>query len=409
MIVIQEKRELIVARILLAVVISTAVFSAFPQATFASSSRYSGEVAGWIPWWSDTEGLKSATKNIRKLDTVYPFAFEVGGIDATITDKADLSDRQWTTFFRLAKKYHVEVIPSIAWFDGVQIDYVLSDPTRRAAHIQTIVDLVNKGRFDGINIDYEQKDAKTITNFSLFLKELNDKLGRKLLTCTVEARTPAVDLYKVIPSPLLYANDYKAIGQYCDRVELMTYDQQLADLTLNAANSNLPYTPVADNAWVEKVVKLAVADIPADKIQLGIATYGRAWDITVTPTGYINATRVATLNVPRIKELSETVYKTPIGHTIGGEAVMSYFPEDSPYRILTSLSVPAGTPTGFENVARAKLFATLAKMNVKVRFVTFDDADSAEDKMSIADKYDLAGVAFFKIDGEEDQAIWDLI
>jgi spore germination protein YaaH len=51
----------------------------------------------------------------------------------------------------------------------------------------------------------------------------------------------------------------------------------------------------------------------------------------------------------------------------------------------------------------------MAKMNVKVRFVTFSDALSAADKMSIAKKYHLYGVTFFKIDGEEDPAIWNLI
>jgi len=374
----------------------------------ASSSRYTGEIAGWIPWWSDTEGLKSATKNIKKLDTVYPFAYEVGGIDATITDKADLSSSEWRSFLRLAKKNHVEVIPSIAWFDGVQIDYVLSDPTRRAAHIKTIVDLVNKGGFDGINIDYEQKDPKTINNFSLFLKELNAKLGKKLLTCAIEARTPAKDLYRIIPNPLLYANDYQAIGQYCDRVELMTYDQQLADLSLNAANNAWPYAPVADNRWVEKVVALAVEDIPADKVLLGIATYGRAWDVSVTANGFKDPVQVAALNVPRIEELAKTIYKTPIGHSAGGEGVFTYFPDDSPFKILNVLSTPEKTPVGYESAAKAALFAKMTNMTVKVRLITYGDAASAADKMKIADKYDLRGVTFFKIDGSEDQNIWKL-
>jgi spore germination protein YaaH len=39
-------------------------------------------------------------------------------------------------------------------------------------------------------------------------------------------------------------------------------------------------------------------------------------------------------------------------------------------------------------------------------FVSFSDAQSAQDKIALAKKYGLRGVMFFKADGELDPAIW---
>ena len=66
------------------------------------------------------------------------------------------------------------------------------------------------------------------------------------------------------------AYDYKAIGQYADRVIIMTYDEHWS--------GGVP-GPVASYGWVEKVINYAVKEIPPQKLLMGIAAYGYDWSI----------------------------------------------------------------------------------------------------------------------------------
>ena len=88
--------------------------------------------------------------------------------------------------------------------------------------------------------------------------------------------------------------------------------------------------------------------------------------------------------------------------------MISYFPEDSVWKIFNQLPTPKGTPEGYEAAAKALLVATVADIEVPVRFVTWSDADAIDDKLDLVKKYRLRGTAIFKIDGEEDEDMWKL-
>jgi spore germination protein len=366
----------------------------------------SQDIGVWIPWWAEEAGTESALENIRDIDIIYPFVFEVDN-DGELKSRVDFSDDHWEDLFDEADDRNVDIIPTIAWFNGSAIHATLSDREARESHIKDIVRMVRKNGFDGVNIDYESKLGETIDYFSKFLEELEEELGRRDLTCTIEARTPPESLWKEVPKNIEYANDYKEMNKHCDWLEIMAYDQQRADLKLNQDRRGVPYMPVADTDWVEKVVKFALEDIDEDKIMLGVATYGRAWDVTVASEWYRDYTKVASLNHSRILELIDK-YDLKVGRSDGGEAVISYFPEDSAWEIFNTLPTPKGTPRGYEAAAKALMVATYANIEVPVRFITWSDAEAVKEKLDLVNKYDLKGVAVFKVDGEEDRKIWRL-
>lgn len=380
-------------------------FGVHTHTSLASDKEATFTVGGWIPYWNDSNGIKDAKKHLSNIDVVYPFAYTVT-TQGVIKDQAGLDERDWKSFRKLAQSKDVAVIPTVMWGDGESIHTVLTSTTTRTAHINGIVEMVEKGKYDGVDIDYEGKKSETIDHFSLFLKELAVALGEdKMLVCTIEARTPPESLYKEVPSTINYANDYKEIGTHCDRIQLMAYDQQRADIALNSERRGEPYMPVSDSEWVEKVIELALESFPKEKVVLGIPTYGHHYTVTVAPDWYKDYTRIGALNIPDMLDVAKK-YKVKPTRNKAGEMSFSYIHKDSPVKLSSTLRIPKDTPKGNLVAARALAYANKTGKEVQFRIGWYSDAEAMIDKIKLAQKYGLEGVSFFKIDGEEDQKVW---
>ena len=362
------------------------------------------EVSGWVPYWSGSKGTRDAQRHMEALSVIHPFAFTVQK-DGNIKDLAGLSKSNWKRMITDAKGEDVLVVPTVMTSDTEGIHTILSDETLRKQHIRHITDMVKKGKYDGVDIDYEGKKSATREYYSLFLKELNSALGSKMLSCTIEARTPPDSLYRTVPPVIEYANDYDAIDRYCDRVNIMAYDQQRADLKLNDSRKGEPYIPVADSAWVEKVLRLTTRSIDADKISLGVATYGAEWDLAVAPDWFKQYGKLWALNPSYAEDLMDDL-DIDAYRNKAGELSFTYFPDG--VSIPRSYRAPRGTHEANEAAARALAYANATGNTTLVNVVWWSDAKAIEDKIELAEKYGLNGIAIFKIDGGEDQDIWDL-
>ncbi|MFA5131956.1 MAG: glycosyl hydrolase family 18 protein [Candidatus Paceibacterota bacterium] len=373
--------------------ISTFLVVSLCEVAFAATIPF--DKAVWIPYWRKTEGASTTLAHLSTLTQISPFAYELQA-DGTIKDALKAQEEPWTTLVAEAKKKKIQVYPTILSYPHNEkekqfLHTLLSQKKKRAAHVKEIALLVKTNKFDGIDIDYEAKLAETRPYFSVFLTELATALhkDKKKLICTVEARTPPDSKYATTSQAILakveYSNDYKAIGKACDQVRIMAYDQAGDDARLTIQNKAVgnTYKPVADIEWVKKVVTLAMWDIPAKKILLGVPTYGYKYEIIpATATTSISYSRIGSMNFNYADELVKSLHVVSVRNSAG------------------ELSFTYATSTGVSGESLG---------GMKQYLVWYSDATAIADKIRIAKLYKLGGVAVFKVDGGNDPNLWNVL
>lgn len=373
-----------------------------PFESFAATTQF--YYGGWLPFWEKTGGASDLTDNLEKFHEISPFSYEVNP-NGSLIDKLNITQGFWPPWIAALQDLHIKVTPSIAWFDGDAIDTLLSNKKTRIAQEDAITKLVVDRGFDGIDIDYESKLARTKPYFSLFIKGLAIRLHpkKKLLSCTVEPRTPLSSLLDNPPATVQRANDYAALNQYCDEVRIMAYDQGVADLRLNAQKGNGQlYAPVADTDWAAKVIQETLKTISRRKIVLGIPTYGYEYQVTWQPNGVAKYERLRSHSFFTAMDRADNLGMTPARNSAGelgfAYATTTYVADVSSGRVgYASSTVPA-----------PEVAATMAS-GMTMRFVTFSDSESVAQKIKLAKQFGLRGVSFFKLDGQQDPYIWEVM
>lgn len=113
--------------------------------------------------------------------------------------------------------------------------------------------------YDGVQIDFEAVPLRDGKQFLSFLTDLKSKLGGKILSVAVPARTKTI-------SDDVYA--YESIAAIADRVIVMAYDEHWSGSVPGA---------IASIDWCANVSKYSRSVIPAEKLVMGIPFYGRTW------------------------------------------------------------------------------------------------------------------------------------
>ena len=157
---------------------------------------------------------------------------------------------------------------AIGDFDPTALHNLVSSTTNINNVVSSLIGDVNSQGWDGITVDFESiqsQDAQGLVNFVTALK-----------AAMPSGKTVSVDVTAFPDAADYPANGYNltALGNAADRIALMAYDEH--GPTWNGVG------PIGGLPWQESCLQQILADVPADKVDLGVAGYGYTWPTTGT-------------------------------------------------------------------------------------------------------------------------------
>ena len=289
-------------------------------------------LTGWIPYYGMSTSLPTAVANADLINEVMPFWYTLKLNTKTkapyILDLYTPGNPSVAIDIPLAtmRSAGFKIIPTITdGTDKLVLAKLLAKSSDRASVIKPIVDLVMSKNFDGIDLDFEgfafvdgtATWPTTKPNWVLFVKELSAALHAKgkLLSITAPVHFALTEKQK---GYTVYA--WAEIAQYIDRLRIMTYDY-----------STSKPGPIGPIAWVERTVQYAISVMPATKVYIGLAGYGRDWVTKVDGSCPDNVAKVvsptakaATFIMRNAATLASTYGVTPIYNEQYQEATFTY-------------------------------------------------------------------------------------
>jgi spore germination protein YaaH len=232
---------------------------------------------------------------------------------------------------------------------------LLSSRASRTRLALGLIATAQRQRLRGFVIDFEGLSKAQRQNYTAFLADLRTRFHAAGLRLGVAVPAPVGTFRE--------AFDYLAIGRAADIVVLMAYDQH--------SRGSAP-GPIAGYNWVEHVVADTVTAIPPAKLLLGLPLYHRSWTETA---GFRDST--AGSHGQALSLLNE----------FGGELQWDPLARSSWFRIETRI----------ENLA--------TDADSSTNTVWLEDSRSVSEKIELARRYKLAGVAAWRL-GQEDPGIW---
>ncbi|PKN03019.1 hypothetical protein CVU76_03265 [Candidatus Dojkabacteria bacterium HGW-Dojkabacteria-1] len=296
--------------------------------------------SAWIPSFDFENGLKSLEARKDIIREVNPVLYGVNN-DGTLLNRKP-TEEALKNFLQYCELEGIKVLPTVGSYDFRIMGSVMQSDVYIDKHVQEIINEINKYGYDGIDIDYERIRTSERDGYLAFLRKLKTELEKinKELSVTVFAKT------RDNTQDTLYAQDWIEIGKIADKVRIMAYDYTLQTSTIPG--------PIGPIDWIEEVLAYAEGKIPKEKTILGIHLYAYLW----------KEEKASALTYSAVLNILKNV-KGEHNAEIG-EGYAEYKCSDG---------------------SRCILF--------------YQTPEGVKERINIANKYNLAGVSYWRLGGEE--------
>ena len=347
--------------------------------------------SGWLPYYALKTSLPATLNNVDLMREVMPFWYTLkyNGTKASITDLYTPANPSVPISQTLAtlKSAGLLIIPTITdGTDKLVLANLINTEAGRAMAVDAIVSLVTQNNFDGIDLDFENfafVDGNTSwdstkPNWILFVKLLSSKLHEigKLLSITSPY---ALDPTSGKKGYYVYA--WAEIAPVIDRLRIMTYDYSVVNPG-----------PIGPIAWTENTVKYATSIMPASKVFVGLAGYGRDWVVKVDG---VCPSDVAKTITPSAKAAT-FIMSNAATLAAGYGATITYNEAFQEATFTYQKTYNGNTATGLATTCTA------------TRTAWYQDARAYQARAQLVAKYRLGGLVAWTIGFEDQQAMTNI-
>ncbi len=314
---------------------------------------WSNESSFMILGWNGSSAastIMSHVGNTQGLDIDSPTWFELTSADGTLRDSSD------PAVVQMLKDRGILTMPLVHnGFNRQLTTQFLADKEARQLFISSLVNRLSDIGAYGVNLDFEEVAGADRAAYTAFVKELTAAAHAQKLKVSIDLPRGSVSWNH------LTAYDHAALADIVDTIIIMAYDEHWR-------GSDKPGS-VAGLAWTEEGVKQFLDyGIPRSKLMLGIPFYVREWRLD---SGGAMVDNRALL----MKDLPKLIQET------GAQGQFDPVSGQTKYTYVKD---------GYTHVFWAETEQTVLA------------------RIAIAKKYDLAGVAAWRL-GYEDGELWTKI